>query len=52
MIVLDAAAIVLILIVALATIADRSARASAWRQIALERRWDSEYGRPRSNPQR
>jgi chaperone required for assembly of F1-ATPase len=31
------------LVVGLATLADRAAREKAWRQIALERRWDHEH---------
>jgi hypothetical protein len=30
------------MVAALAVAADRSARATAWRQIALERRWNHE----------
>ena len=33
------------LVAALAAVADRNARAAAWRQIALERRWDQEHRR-------
>jgi hypothetical protein len=33
---------VILLGLALAAFADRSARAAAWRQIALERRWNHE----------
>jgi hypothetical protein len=34
---------VIVLGLALAALADRSARAAAWRQIALERRWNHEH---------
>lgn len=34
-----------IVIAALAVLADRSSRATAWRQIALERRWNHEQHR-------
>jgi len=34
-------------IAALAVLADRSARTAAWRQIALERRWNHEQGQQR-----
>lgn len=34
---------VILLGLALAALADRSARAKAWRQIALERRWNHEH---------
>ena len=43
---LDLAFVLLILVVGLGTaaalVADRNARLNAWRQIALERRWNSE----------
>ncbi len=34
-------------VAALAALADRTARSSAWRQIALERRWNHEQRRQR-----
>jgi hypothetical protein len=47
--VLTVTAVVLgvIVIAALGVVADRSSRATAWRQIALERRWNHEQHRQR-----
>lgn len=36
----------LLVAIAVAAITDRNARATAWRQIALERRWNHENERP------
>jgi hypothetical protein len=40
---------VLACIAAVAAAIDRSARAAAWRQIALERRWNHEQRRQRNS---